>query len=68
MSPSRGEPGHQSNVAHAVEGETVPPAVAERLRELEVMLAKLDDLDLEGVEPAVRYDPAWPDASERQEA
>jgi len=37
------------------------PAVAERLREMFALAADLADLDLEGVEPAMRFHPDWPD-------
>jgi Asp-tRNA(Asn)/Glu-tRNA(Gln) amidotransferase C subunit len=37
------------------------PAITQRLRDLHVMAAELDELDLMGVDPAVRFDPAWPD-------
>ena len=36
-------------------------AVAARLAELYVLAADLDGIDLEGVEPSVRYDPRWPE-------
>jgi hypothetical protein len=37
------------------------PAVAARLADLDTLAADLDDLDLDGVEPAARYDPRWPE-------
>jgi hypothetical protein len=40
------------------------PAVAARLRELFEIAAVLDILDLEGFEPAARFDPSWPERPE----
>jgi Asp-tRNA(Asn)/Glu-tRNA(Gln) amidotransferase C subunit len=37
------------------------PAVTERLRDLYVLAADLDGLDLDGVAPATDYDPSWPE-------
>lgn len=34
-------------------------AITRRLRELHVMAVELDELDLNGVEPAVLFDPTW---------
>jgi hypothetical protein len=46
-------------------GFSIPPdrlaAVTERLRDLYVLAADLDGLDLDGVAPATEYDPAWPE-------
>jgi Asp-tRNA(Asn)/Glu-tRNA(Gln) amidotransferase C subunit len=36
-----------------------PPAIAQRLRDMLVMAAELDDVDLDGAEPANRFDPDW---------
>jgi hypothetical protein len=35
--------------------------IAQRLREMYQVAADLDDLDVTGYEPAVRFDPTWPE-------
>ncbi len=36
------------------------PLIAQRLRDLHIVAAELDSLDLERVDPAIRFDPSWP--------
>jgi hypothetical protein len=37
------------------------PAIAVRLRELFELAAEIDGLDLDGIEPAMGFDPRWPE-------
>lgn len=40
-------------------------AIAQRLREMHELAADLDAVDLDGVEPAGRFDAAWPEEGAR---
>ncbi len=37
------------------------PVIAQRLREMHILAGDLENLDLDDSEPAIRFDPAWPE-------
>jgi Asp-tRNA(Asn)/Glu-tRNA(Gln) amidotransferase C subunit len=38
------------------------PAISQRLRDMHTVAADLDSVELGNVEPAIRFDPSWPEA------
>ena len=40
------------------------PVIAQRLREMHILAADLDVLDLSESEPSIRFDPSWPEGDQ----